>query len=145
MKYAIAFLAILGVASMHGVNGQTPSPTPSAAASSTNPIKHVIVLVQENRTVDNLFQNQPGVETQRWGKNHLGYYVQLMPQSIATEGDPSHSHAAFETECNATPPPTSPPTPGVLQCQMNGFDLMAPTCKPDVACVSAPARCSPAC
>jgi phospholipase C len=132
MKYAIAFLAILGAASLCRVNGQTPPPSPSPAPSS--PIKYVIVIVQENRTVDNLFQGQPGVETQSWGYDHLDNHVQLVPQSIATAGDPSHRHEAFMTECNATPPPPGPG--GTLQCQMNGFDLEKVKCAAGVQCVS---------
>ncbi len=131
MKYAIAFLAVLGAASFHGANAQGPSPSPSPAASSTSPIKYVIVIVQENRTVDNLFQGQPGVETQSWGYDHLGNTVQLSQQSLATPGDPSHRHEAFETECNAMRLLN-----GTVQCQMNGFDLEKVKCDPSVQCVS---------
>src|ERR1022692_2595154 len=44
--------------------------------------KYVIVLVQENRTVDNLFQTQPGVDTQSFGIDSHGNRVPLTPENI---------------------------------------------------------------
>ncbi len=108
---------------------QGPSPSPSPIAPSTSPIKYVIVIIQENRTVDNLFQGQPGVETQSWGYDHLGNTVQLSQQSLATPGELSHRHEAFGVQRHAVAKRDSP-------CQMNGFDLEKVKCDPSVQCVS---------
>jgi len=42
-------------------------------------IKHVVVVVQENRTVDNLFQGFPGADTQSFGIDSNGRAVALAP------------------------------------------------------------------
>jgi phospholipase C len=56
--------------------------------------KYVIVMVQENRTVDNLFQKQPGVDTQPYGMDshhHLVPLARIRLDSFSC----SHSHSAF--------------------------------------------------
>jgi phospholipase C len=48
----------------------TPSQTPSPAPSSTpaaDPIKHVVIIVQENRSFDNLFAGFPGADAPTYG------------------------------------------------------------------------------
>jgi phospholipase C len=42
-------------------------------------IKHVIILVQENRTLDNLFHGYPGADTASTGLTHTGQSVPLTP------------------------------------------------------------------
>jgi phospholipase C len=65
---------------------------------SPSPIKHVVIIVQENRTVDNLFQFLPGANTQSYGLNSSGQTVTLQPQHLAAPFDPGHTHADFMTE-----------------------------------------------
>jgi phospholipase C len=60
-----------------------------------NPINHVIVIVQENRTVDNLFQGYPGADTQSWGLNDRGETVPLAPTDLNAPFDLSHKYGAF--------------------------------------------------
>jgi phospholipase C len=73
---------------------QTAQPRPTPVAQ----IKHVIVIVQENRTVDNLFQGFPGADTQSWGLDHLGRHVPLVPVALAAPFGVDHSYATFVTE-----------------------------------------------
>jgi phospholipase C len=60
--------------------------------SGTGPITHIVVIVQENRTVDNLFQFMPGADTQSYGLNLAGQEVPLQPESLTVRYDLGHSH-----------------------------------------------------
>ena len=44
-------------------------------------IKHIVIVVQENRTFDNLFDGFSGADTQTWGYLHDGTRVNLQPIS----------------------------------------------------------------
>ncbi|MFY9663310.1 MAG: alkaline phosphatase family protein [Candidatus Cybelea sp.] len=66
-----------------------------------SPIQHVVIIVQENRSVDDLFQFLPGANTQRYGfKPHGNQRVQLQSQSLAADFDLAHTHEAWTTEYN---------------------------------------------
>lgn len=64
----------------------------------SSPIQHVIIVVQENRTVDNLFQGLPGANTQSWGLNSQNQQVALQPVPLTAPYDLSHAHTAFTAE-----------------------------------------------
>ncbi|HKE35919.1 MAG TPA: alkaline phosphatase family protein [Candidatus Baltobacteraceae bacterium] len=81
----------------------------AAKPATVNPIQHIIVVIQENRTTDNLFNGFPGADTVTKGLNHKNLPVTLQPQGLEWEFDPSHSHPSLATEYN--------------NGQMNGFDL----------------------
>src|SRR5579875_3661606 len=53
-----------------------------ASASSNTPIEHVVIIVQENRTVDNLFNGYPGADTLRHGTMSNGRRVALQQVSL---------------------------------------------------------------
>lgn len=66
-----------------------------------SPIQHVVIIVQENRSVDNLFQSLPGADTQSYGQTTHGHQkVQLQPESLTAPYDLSHTHTAWMTEYN---------------------------------------------
>ena len=77
--------------------------TTVAQAQSPNPFKHVVVVVQENRTPDNLFHGLltwPGINPNNYniktsGKNSKGQRIPLAPVPLGIHYDLSHSHAAF--------------------------------------------------
>ena len=48
-----------------GTPGPVPSPIPSASPTPVGltAIKHIVIIVQENRTFDNLFNGYPGADT----------------------------------------------------------------------------------
>jgi phospholipase C len=58
-------------------------------------IKHIVIIIQENRTVDNLFNGFPGADTVRSGKNTQGGIVALQPISMTARYDLSHKHSAW--------------------------------------------------
>jgi phospholipase C len=61
-------------------------------------IKHVVIIYQENRTVDNIFNGYPGADTQSWGLDHNGKHVKLLQISETSPYDISHKHSAWLTE-----------------------------------------------
>ncbi|GAC1412527.1 MAG: alkaline phosphatase family protein [Candidatus Velthaea sp.] len=80
-------------------------------------IKHVLILVQENRTVDNLFNGFPGADTVSTGVTHAGQRVPLKPTPFEGPYDPDHSHQAWVTDYDHgridgfDVPQTTPPGP----------------------------------
>src|SRR6516225_5062883 len=74
-----------------------------AEVQYSNPFKHVVVVVQENRTPDNLFHGLltwPGINPKnykiaRFGVNSKGEVIRLAPVPLAINYDLGHSHAAF--------------------------------------------------
>ncbi|MGB6518040.1 MAG: alkaline phosphatase family protein [Candidatus Cybelea sp.] len=87
------------------------SRAPSSAADAYHagsPIKHIIVVVQENRTVDDLFQFLPGADVVRRGLNSKGQHVPLAPIPLTERYDLAHHHSDWLTEYDGG--------------AMNGFD-----------------------
>lgn len=85
-------------------------------------IQHVVWLMQENRSFDDLFQGYPGADTRYAGVDSHGKTVQLRPIPLNAGWDIDHSSTAFFHACNGTGP-----IPGT-DCRMNGFDLEHPYC-----------------
>lgn len=92
-----------------------PLALPSSMAG-INKISHVVIVIQENRTVDNLFQGFPGADTQSWGRDSDGRKIKLRPIPLETTWDLNHSATAFFQSCNGTGS-----YPGT-HCRMNGFN-----------------------
>jgi phospholipase C len=99
------------------VNPPGPSLGESAASrfahprATQSPIKHVVIIVQENRSVDNLFQFLHGANTQSYGLNSAGQRVKLQPFPLHVKWDISHLHQYWLLDYN--------------NGQMNGFDQEA--------------------
>jgi phospholipase C len=70
----------------------------AAKPAAGSPIQHVIVVIQENRTTDNMFNGFPGADTVTNGLNHKGKVVALQPEGLEWEYDPSHAHPSLVTE-----------------------------------------------
>ena len=79
-------------------------------------IRHVIYIIQENRSFDNLFQGYPGADTVSTGKDSRGKPIALQPVPLATQYILDHSASAMFTDCNG-----SGKLPGT-SCRMNGFE-----------------------
>ncbi|MBV8147514.1 MAG: hypothetical protein JO092_00320, partial [Candidatus Eremiobacteraeota bacterium] len=73
----------------------TPTPTPTTPAGI---IKHVVIIIQENRSFDNLFNGFPGADTASSGTMSSGQTVQLQPVGLEATGDIDHSHQNFLKE-----------------------------------------------
>jgi phospholipase C len=118
--WALAVAISLGACS-----SSSPSPVPFAgsgniasplATTGSGKIQHVVIIVQENRSVNNMFQGFPGADTVPKGKNSTGETIKLKPVSLATQYVIDHSAAAMFAACNGTGK-----LPGT-DCRMNGFD-----------------------
>jgi phospholipase C len=92
--------------------------SPHGATGSKMP-EHIVVIVQENRSVDNLFNGLPGADTQKFGLTQDNRTVQLAPLPLGANYDPSHTHDAFVTEFN--------------NGEMNGFGSEPCGCPPNIA------------
>ncbi|MGA8575240.1 MAG: alkaline phosphatase family protein [Candidatus Cybelea sp.] len=79
-------------------------------------IKHVVFIVQENRSLDNLFMGYPGADTVTKGKNFAGQTIRLQPASLANKYQIDHSATAMFVACDGRQV-----MPGV-DCRMDGFD-----------------------
>jgi phospholipase C len=86
------------------------------SATGAGKIQHIVYIVQENRSFDNLFQGYPGADTVSSGKNSAGQTITLKPVSLADEYEVDHSAQAMFAACNGTGK-----LPGT-DCRMNGFD-----------------------
>jgi phospholipase C len=81
--------------------------TINALASSK--IKHVVVIVQENRSFDNIFYGFPGADTASVAQLSTGATVPLVPLPLESSYDLGHELYDFETDWNSG--------------RMNGYDL----------------------
>ncbi|MGC1335390.1 MAG: alkaline phosphatase family protein, partial [Candidatus Cybelea sp.] len=100
-----AALALLTDCSSVFAPGPSASGSVSRAAGvllhrppGTGTIEHIVVVVQENRSVDNLFNGLPGANTVQSGKNMKGQTVILQPVSLTAPFDISHRHKAWVAE-----------------------------------------------
>jgi phospholipase C len=119
-----ALLAMLG-----GCGGGTSSK--SSPPPATPKIQHVVVIFQENRTTDNLFQDpvlvKHGADIQSFGIDSKGNKINLTPEPLKNDYDLGHGHRSFldlydngkmdgadlnSVKCiNGAPPSCPPPNP----------------------------------
>ena len=112
---------------LNGCGGSSGSSTPPPPPPPQK-IQHVVVIFQENRSTDNLFQDpvliQRGADIQNYGINSLGQKITLTPTALETDYDLGHTHNAFvamydngkmdradqiQVTCNLNAPPNCPP------------------------------------
>ena len=75
--------------------GAAPSrPTPRPFDSK---ITHVVIIVQENRTVDNLFNGLPGADTVDYGFDHLGQRIPFHTVKLEAQVGACHAHTCWVT------------------------------------------------
>ena len=85
-------------------------------ATGAGKIAHVVFIVQENRSFDNLFAGYPNADTVSRGENSQGQSIKLKPVSLSTQYIIDHSAQAMFDACDGT---------GNLRgtdCRMDGFD-----------------------
>jgi phospholipase C len=101
MKYLILLLSGSVLSACSSPAGQVAplsgQSAPGIFETTEHPslVKHVIIIVQENRTPDDLFQGVPGADISKTGKNSEGQTVKLHPISLAAPWDLSHGRDAF--------------------------------------------------
>jgi phospholipase C len=72
---------------------------PAATVFSKYPIQHIVIIMQENRTPDNLFNGFPGADTVQTGMSN-GKSVPLTPVSLTAPYDLDHSHVGWWRDWN---------------------------------------------
>jgi phospholipase C len=82
----------LAVAAFAGLSGQ--------AYQTGGRIQHVVIIVQENRSFDNLFQGYPGADTQAYGYDTNNRKIRLGPIGLETTWDIDHSLTSFRQATN---------------------------------------------
>ena len=88
-------------------------------------IQHVVIIVQENRSFNNLLIGFPGATTSTYGYTTSGQKITLQPIGLATTWDLDHSSYSFVEACHGTG--TIPGT----NCRMNGFNKETWSCGGD--------------
>lgn len=122
MKLSLALVAsAFAAAGLAGCSGSSTSASgvlPSGSLPSANQlalmrqkIKHIVVIYQENRTFDNMFNGYPGADTVQQGTIHTGQVVPLQQVSLAVGYNIGHKGKDFFT--------------AVDKGKMDGFDLVA--------------------
>lgn len=71
---------------------------PDSGSGSLGKIKHVVIIVQENRSFDNLFAHFPGADGASRGKNQQGQWVTLKESSLHSNLLYDNSHLAFTAD-----------------------------------------------
>jgi phospholipase C len=110
LAIAAAWLSGCGSSAAPGP-GSGPSPNPSPLT----PITHIVIIIQENRSTDNLFHGLPGADTANSGKNSKGRTIQLVPRSLKAPLGLGHSHGDFVVAYDGG--------------RMDGFDLEDENCE----------------
>ena len=86
--------ASLFLCSFAGCMATLVSGTGSVSPVAGSPIQHVVVIMQENRSFDNLFNGFPGADSVQVGLS-LGTPVTLVPISLTDPRDLDHSHPGW--------------------------------------------------
>jgi phospholipase C len=110
--------ATFAAALLNGCGGTmaVPSSTSSIPSGGIDKIQHVVIIVQENRSFNNLFYGYPGAHTVRYGYDSRGQKIALEPIGLQTRWDLDHSSYSFFAACNGRGV-----YPGT-DCRMNGFN-----------------------
>jgi len=111
-RLGFALLASALAACGNGAGAPPVSPIANAVTPdnpSTKHIQHIVILVQENRSFDNLFATFPKADGATGGKTHTGKTIQLQVKNLAGAYDINHDWATYRVESD--------------QGKMDGFDL----------------------
>jgi phospholipase C len=106
--------ALLNGCGGSGSGASSYLPPPPQAKKGTH-FTHVVIIVQENRTFDNLFATFPGADGTRIGKTHDGT-LRLKKSNLESPISPNNGYMPFWVkDCHAG---------DTGACRMNGFDTV---------------------
>ncbi len=115
MRLTLIFALLLAGCGHFGATDARAAAAPTPAASFAR-IKHVVIIVQENRTFDDLFNGFPGADTAQSGVDHTGAPHKLTALPLNQRGDWGHG--------------TGPCKKAYDNGKMDGFDLDNPVHDP---------------
>jgi phospholipase C len=118
-------LLIVAASMLLSLNGcSSHSPSTISVPPPQGTIKHIVIIFQENRTPDNLFQDpnlvKEGADIASSGLDSSGNTIPLQSTSLGIDYDLSHAHSAFTAMCNLNP------TTNV--CNMDGANNVVVSC-----------------
>jgi phospholipase C len=87
---------------------------PPAVAKKGKYFTHIVIIIQENRTFDNLFATFPGADGTTTGKTHDGKSIPLRSANLESPVSPNNGYSYWRRDCNADRGGT---------CRMNDFDV----------------------
>ncbi len=105
LTFAFAALILTGCSGTGrgGISALVPEIHPAGAPDrrahghKEGPIAHIVVLVQENRSFDNLFATFPGADGATTGKLHSGKIIPLAMHPLISK-DVNHDYTTYETD-----------------------------------------------
>jgi phospholipase C len=94
--------ALLLSGCMGGIGSVAPStprsPAAAAASGTATNIQHVVIMIQENRSFDNLFARFPGANGADSGKIHTGALVPLAKRDLLLKTDMQHAYTTYQVD-----------------------------------------------
>ncbi|HEY1868723.1 MAG TPA: alkaline phosphatase family protein, partial [Candidatus Cybelea sp.] len=122
---AVASLLAIAACAQNAPFAATPA-QPDAPWNASSKIAHVVIIFQENRTTDNLFNGLPGADTVRTGLDSAGKKIRLAQVPLSAPYDLDHSHGAFRLEYD--------------DGKMDGFNGEGSDCRGAAVCLPAHRR-----
>ncbi|HVR46570.1 MAG TPA: alkaline phosphatase family protein [Candidatus Binatia bacterium] len=99
-----------------------PLGQPIGRGPSKGKIKHIVIIVQENRSFNDLFKGYKGATTASYGYDSNGNKIKLLPIPLETNWDLEHDSWGDIAACNGTGS-----IPGT-NCKNNGFNRESVGC-----------------
>jgi phospholipase C len=115
-KQLVALAGVVAIAACSGKVGSQIGPPATPPTPVVTPIRHVVFVIQENRSFNDLFMGYPGAKTATYGYDKKGAKIRVRPHELAAPWDLGHSAAAFFAACDGTGK-----LPGT-QCKMDGWN-----------------------
>ncbi len=112
----IASALVVAGCSNAATNAGLPTPVTHSGVTTASPIQHVVFIVQENRSFNNLFMGYPGATTQSYGYDTNGKKITLQKVDLSTSWDIDHFSASFFAACDS-----AKGLPGT-HCKMDGWN-----------------------
>jgi phospholipase C len=101
--WGVLYLCVLAVTACSGSGGGgSAASVPTRPVSSPTPaplkIQHIVIVIQENRSFDNLFATYPGADGTTHATLHDGRPFELTKSPLVIKKDLNHMHSGFVTE-----------------------------------------------
>ena len=90
----LLLIACTSCSSLHPASVVSVVPVGPGGHAPSTPIRHIVVIMQENRSFDHLFNGFPGADTVQSGMSH-GIEVPLTPVPLGDGQDIDHSHVGW--------------------------------------------------
>ncbi len=97
MLRSLAALFVSGTLVLAGCGNSSAPATSTTTSANATPIKHIVIIMHENRSFDNLFNGYPGADTVTSGMS-FGKSVTLQPIPFEQGTDVDHSHTGWWTD-----------------------------------------------